>query len=220
MKQCLLIFLKYPEPGLVKTRLAADLGDRAAANLARAMAEDLLEAVRWLGDADRIVCFSPRERAGEMAAWLGPGESLLPQRGRDLGLRMKNALAEAFRRGYDRALLVGGDVPGVDDDLLREAFAGLEGDAVAVGPSEDGGYWMIGCTERGFAPECFTDVDWGTDRVLDQTLKWLEFSQKTIVRAPVLRDVDTLADLRALLAAGRLRPHSRTLALARELLGS
>ncbi|MGE4293025.1 MAG: TIGR04282 family arsenosugar biosynthesis glycosyltransferase [Desulfovibrio sp.] len=220
MRQCLLVFLKYPEAGRVKTRLAADIGAQAAADLARAMAEDLLEAVKWLEDVDLIVCFDPRERAGDVARWLGQERICWPQRGRNLGLRMQNAFAEAFRKGYDRAVLLGCDVPEADDNAVRPVFEGLEGDAAGIGPSEDGGYWLIGFTERGFAPEAFTDVDWGTDKVLAQTVKWLEFSQKDIVRAPTLRDVDTLADLRALAESGRLRSGSRTLALARGLLGA
>lgn len=218
MKQCLLIFLKYPEPGRVKTRLAAEIGAQAAADLARSMAEDLLEAMKWLDDVDLVVCFDPKERAGDMAAWLGAERTYWPQRGQNLGLRMKNAFAAAFRKGYERVLLMGGDVPGVDDNALRPVFEELAGDAAAIGPSEDGGYWLIGFTALGFAPEAFTDVAWGTDKVLDQTLKWLEFSQKKIVRAVTWRDVDTLDDLRGLMQSGRLGAHSRTLTLARALL--
>ncbi|WP_022660639.1 TIGR04282 family arsenosugar biosynthesis glycosyltransferase [Paucidesulfovibrio longus] len=220
MKQCLLFFLKYPEAGRVKSRLAAEVGEVPAAELAKAMAEDLLDSLKWLEDVDLIVCFDPKERAGDMAEWLGPERTYWPQRGQNLGLRMKNAFSAAFRKGYDRAVLMGGDVPCADDNAVRPVFERLEGDAAAIGPSEDGGYWLIGFSERGFAPEAFTDVDWGTDKVLAQTLKWLEFSQKQIVLAPLMRDVDTLGDLRALVEAGRLGRHSRTLAQARKLLAA
>lgn len=219
-QQCLLFFVKYPEPGKVKTRLAAAVGDAAAAELARAMAEDMLDAFKWLDDTDLVVCFAPKERAEDMADWLGSDRIYWPQRGQDLGLRMKNAFSAAFRKGYERVALVGSDVPEANDNNVRPVFEGLVGDAAGIGPTEDGGYWLIGFNQRGFAPEAFTDVDWGTDKVFQQTLKWLEFSQKHLVRATTCRDVDTLDDLRTLVDAGGLKAHSKTLEAAQRILAT
>jgi hypothetical protein len=216
--QCVLLFVKYPEPGLVKTRLAADAGAEPAARLARAMVEDALDALKWLEDTDLILCFAPEQRAESMKHWLGAERTYWPQRGRDLGQRMKHAFASAFRKGYERAVLMGTDVPGVDDNAVRPALDSLQGDAVCIGPAMDGGYWLIGFTEQGYAPEAFTDVEWGSEQVLRQTLGWLEFSRKKLFRAATLQDVDTLADLRILMESAVLKPGSRTAMEARRLL--
>ncbi|MEF2145469.1 MAG: TIGR04282 family arsenosugar biosynthesis glycosyltransferase [Desulfovibrionaceae bacterium] len=217
MKQCVLLFVKYPEPGMVKTRMLSEVGAEEAAGLYKAMVEDVLEAVQWLDEADLTLCCHPRERLEEMRHWLGPDKSYAAQRGRDLGARMRNAFAAAFAKGYERVVLVGSDIPDLDDNALREALESLDGDAACIGPARDGGYWLIGFSAAGFAPEAFTEVAWGTDRVLGQTLRWLDFGKKKITLLEERRDVDRRADLCALFKAGRLKPGSRCAAWAKRL---
>lgn len=221
-EQLILFFLKYPEPGEVKTRIAMELperGEELAAELARAMAEDMLDELKWVEETDLCVCFSPRERADDMAAWLG-GREYEPQRGPELGRRMKNAFLAAFRKGYERVVLLGSDIPDVHDADLRAAFEHLrQTNACVLGPSEDRGYWLIGFDAKGMCAEVFVDMDWGWPGVLEQTVRRLEFDERKVGYVSKRRDVDTLADLEAAVRGGTLKKSSKTLRLGRKLLG-
>lgn len=218
MKRCILFFLKWPEPGKAKTRLAASIGDEAAVAMARAMAEDMLDALKRVEDADIIVCFSPKERADDMKSWLGEDHKYLAQSGPNLGRRMKNAFISTFQNGYDQAVLVGSDIPDVTDEDVRQAFVHLENKkSCAIGPSRDGGYWLIGFDARGSLGEVFIDMEWGRTDVLEQTVRRLEFDERNLIFVTKRTDVDTLADLQSVLDQGGLRASAKTLKLAKKL---
>lgn len=221
MKRCILFFMKWPAKGEAKTRLAADVGAQAALDLARAMAEDMLNSLKWVEDTDIVICFTPKEREADFRAWLGEDRTYWPQRGPELGRRMKNAFFTAFHRGYDQAVLLGGDIPDVHDEDIRQAFAHLENrQSCVLGPAEDGGYWMVGFDARGSLDEIFIDMDWGGPSVLEQTLRRLEFDERDVKLLTRRTDVDTLADLRSVVERGGLNMGSRTKKLAGKLIGS
>ncbi len=109
----LVVFVKEPRPGAVKTRLAAEIGADAAALVYRALAEGVLEATTPRpGEYERLVFFDPPEARQALRAWL-PGVSLRAQAGADLGARLSDAFARAFGRGATRVAIVGSDIPGV-----------------------------------------------------------------------------------------------------------
>jgi rSAM/selenodomain-associated transferase 1 len=217
-RRLILFFLKYPEPGEVKTRLAASIGPERAAELARAMAEDMLDELRWVEEADLAVCFAPAEREADMRAWLGERE-YWPQRGAGLGQRMKNGFQAAFHRGYERVVLLGSDIPEARDEDVRRALAHLEKRrSCALGPAEDGGYWLIGFDREGFSPEVFAGMEWGGPEVLGRTRSWLEFNDRDVLLLEQRRDVDTMADLERLVASAALAAGSATLGPARRAL--
>jgi len=196
-----IVFLKFPEPGEVKTRLAAEIGPEggmAAARLARRFAEDTLAAAAGLG-LPVTVCYAPAERGPEFAAWLGPGYDYLPQRGTDLGMRMRHAFEDVFADtgagGAERAVLVGTDAPDRPVEFLSEALALLDEHDVVLGPALDGGYQLIAMRRRSFAPEAFADIDWSTPRVLAQTLDALRRAGRTAYMLPPWRDIDDRAGL-------------------------
>lgn len=193
-----IVFLKFPEPGAVKTRLAAEIGggsgEAAAARLARHFAETTLAAAASLG-LPVTVCFAPARRGPEFSAWLGPGYDYLPQRGADLGLRMRHAFEDAFARGAERAVLVGTDAPDRPVEFLSEALARLDDHDVVLGPALDGGYHLIAMRRYSFAPEVFGSegaggIDWSTPKVLAQTLDALRAAGRTAYMLPPWRDID------------------------------
>lgn len=115
------------------------------------------------------------------------------QVGADLGERMANAFAEMLRDPADRAIVVGTDCPELGPDTIREAFEALETSDLVLAPATDGGYVLIGL--RGVAPSLFAGVDWGTDRVLEQTI---ERAKKAGLETALLggfSDLDTPDDL-------------------------
>lgn len=191
----MIAFVKAPRPGEVKTRLAGELGPEAAAELYRQLAEAaLLHTAPQGGEYERVVCFAPREARDEVARWL-PGEALEPQRGDDLGSRMTLAFLGAFERGARRVALMGTDVVGIDRALVLEAFAALEAHDLALGPARDGGYYLI-ALER-LEPRLFEGITWSTPTVLAETMERAAACGLRVRLLRVLRDVDTIEDVRA-----------------------
>ena len=193
--RALIVFLKHPRPGGVKTRLVLALGAEVAAELYRALAESILQAtVPQTGEYERLVFFDPPEASEAVRAWL-PGLRLLAQSGEDLGARMADAFDRAFRRGATRVVIVGTDAPGVSRETAIEAFQALDEADVVVGPAEDGGYYLLGLKAR--RPDLFEGVDWSTPEVLDQTRARVAAAGLTMRELRRRCDVDTLDDLRA-----------------------
>ena len=176
----------------MKTRLAASIGPEAAAGLYRALAEHVLEATTPSGEYERLVFFDPSGALEEMRAWL-PGVRLLAQSGEDLGARMSDAFARAFARGASRVAIVGTDAPAVSRRTVTEALSALDAADVVIGPSTDGGYYLLALREP--RPELFAGIAWSTPTVAADTRA--RAAGLAVRDLPVGRDVDTLEDLRA-----------------------
>jgi rSAM/selenodomain-associated transferase 1 len=187
------ILLKAPRVGSVKTRLAAAIGDRQALRLYRVMASRTLAAVRE-GGFDATIWFAPADAGAEMRHWLGEDWDLRPQASGDLGARLAAAeQAVAPGRGW---LAIGGDCPRLDAELLRVAAAVVSRDEIAVGPSADGGFYLIG-GRTPLPAGLFVDMPWSTGAVLAETRARLTSAGVAWRELPTLRDVDTVEDARA-----------------------
>ena len=190
----LLIFVKYPEPGKVKTRLAENIGSENAALLYRKMAESIIYDLSKLADYRKIIFFDPPERRNDIMRWLKfNGLSFVAQEGDSLGEKMSNAFTHAFSLGADKAIIIGTDCPQITTETIVKAFEKLQVSEVVVGPSYDGGYYLLGL--RSLIPEVFHGIDWGTNLVFDQTMKRLRRNGINSERLEMLRDVDTVEDL-------------------------
>jgi rSAM/selenodomain-associated transferase 1 len=187
------VFLKAPRTGSVKTRLAAVIGDRQALRLYRVMASRTLAAVRAAG-FDATIWFTPADASAEMRRWLGEGCDLRPQASGDLGARLATA-EQAVPRGHGW-LAIGGDCPRLDAELLRVAAAIVSRDEIALGPSTDGGYYLIG-GRTPLPASLFADIPWSTGGVLARTRTRLADAGVAWRELPTLRDVDTAEDARA-----------------------
>lgn len=191
----LLVFVRAPEPGRVKTRLAAAIGDRAALRVYRRLAEHTLAQARDLA-ADGVqlrVHYAPPGAGDEVRAWLGEGPAYLPQAEGDLGTRMRKAFARAFADGADQVVIVGSDLPEVSAPLLRRAFELLDGCAAVLGPARDGGYWLLGM--RRMIGGVFDGIEWSTPGVLAATLDRLRAADADPALLDTLADVDEVQDL-------------------------
>ncbi|MRR07926.1 MAG: glycosyltransferase, partial [Deltaproteobacteria bacterium] len=137
-------------------------------------------------------------RSKEMVArWLGPDRMICPQQGSDLGERMKNAFRDVISRGSTRAVLIGSDIPDLPQSFIDEAFTSLEDHDAVLGPSLDGGYYLIGFRSDSFLPEVFDGVQWSTPAVFQQTLGILQKSKYSVHTLRERRDIDTFDDLAA-----------------------
>ena len=193
MTPAVAVFLKAPRSGSVKTRLASAIGDRQALRLYRVMATRTLAAVREAG-FEPTIWFTPADAAVEMRHWLGEQWDLRPQASGDLGARLA-AAEQAVERGRGW-LAIGADCPRLDAERLRVAAAAVARDEVVLGPSVDGGYYLIG-GRTPLPPALFEGIPWSTSGVLAETRARLTDAGVTWRELPTLRDVDTAEDARA-----------------------
>jgi rSAM/selenodomain-associated transferase 1 len=185
------VFAKQPLAGKVKTRLASASSPAWAAEVAAAFLQDLLERVSGI-NARRILAFAPDGAEAYFADLVQGRCQLARQHGGDLGQRMENFFAEAFRAGAPAVVLVGTDSPTVPTAYIEQAFTDLEQADAVLGPAMDGGYYLIGCGRP--APVLFQDVPWGTGRVLEDAIARLAGTSLRLALLPPWYDVDTIDD--------------------------
>jgi rSAM/selenodomain-associated transferase 1 len=196
--RCLVIFVRFPGQGQVKSRLAKDLGAEAATNLYRCFVEDLLE--RFSKEAYRVrIAFYPAEKEREMREMLGDEFSYIPQMGEDLGERMKLAFLRCFREGAQSVVLIGSDIPDLPARIVDEAFHALDKYGAVIGPSVDGGYYLIGFQRDAFKGDVFSGLPWGTERVFQETTNILHIAGSLVHVLPSWRDIDKHEDIAALI---------------------
>lgn len=195
-KKAVIVFLKAPEQGCVKTRLSRYLDESFVLDLYKGFIEDTLETLKTTGDI--FIYFLPSGKQAPLKTWLGNGYAYFPQKGNDLGKRMSNAFQEVFTKGYTSVLLVGTDIPELSRDIIFLAYKTLQSAESVIGPTADGGYYLIGFQKSGFLEKVFHGIDWSTASVLDQTLEAINKRFLSHKLLPRLNDIDTPEDLTAL----------------------
>ncbi len=190
MKRLLLVFVKNPVLGRVKTRLARTIGDGKALWVYERLLEHTRRAARGVA-AQKWVCYSDFVPAAD--AWLEGGFTPCQQEGETLGDRMARAFRQGFAAGYGPIVIIGSDCPAVSPDLLEEAFRQLASCPVVLGPATDGGYYLLGM--NWMVESLFLDKPWSTPAVLAETVADLQRADLPYALLPVLSDVDEAADL-------------------------
>lgn len=204
------VFGKRPDPGHVKTRLASGFGPEFAAEVHAAMLFDLLDL--WGSESvlapggRRVLVYAPDDAGPWFDERVPESFALQPQAPGDLGQRMRAFFEGEFADGADRVVLIGSDSPTLDPSIVVSAFLCLEQNDVVLGPSTDGGYYLIGA--RPPAPSIFEGLDWSTPSVLSQTIDRLGDAGVSLAVLPPWYDVDTPDDWRML--AGHLRALRRS----------
>ena len=199
--RCLLFFVKYPEKGKVKSRLAAVIGDDSAVSLYKNLVAQMLSTLKE-GTFPLYICFFPKNAQKPIKNWLGREYHYIPQNGKDLGERMRNGFIDGFAMGYKRVVLIGSDIPDLPMKYIEEAFKSLKEMDAVIGPAFDGGYYLIGFRDKSFFPQLFEGIAWGTENVFDETMKKLKRFKRAVHTLPYHRDIDTAEDLKHL--KGRL----------------
>jgi rSAM/selenodomain-associated transferase 1 len=211
MKDALVIMAKAPIAGKVKTRLIGALDADAAANLYAAflgdtfaLAEEIRDELEAEAEAEEldyllsvVLCYTPPEQEEAFEGIEREGSLMIPQRGRDLGERLQNCFADLFDAGYENVVIIGGDSPTLPGEYLLDAFDALDHEnAVVIGPTRDGGYYLIGL--RRFHRQLFDGISWSTDQVLTQTQQRASQLHLAVRLLPEWYDVDTPAELERL----------------------
>jgi rSAM/selenodomain-associated transferase 1 len=194
--QCLGLFAKYWQPGQVKTRLAKQIGAERAATVYSHFVTTLLQRLGDCGE-QRILAYAPSERGSQFATILPDGWQLQSQADGDLGLRMKSFFEQRFAAGCQRVVLLGSDSPNVPLEYVSEAFELLRQHNVVAGPTEDGGYWLIGAA--GDVPDIFEAIPWSTPQVWPATLEAIGSAGLSHAIVPTWYDVDLQKDLNRLI---------------------
>lgn len=191
----LIIFLKYPEPGKVKTRLAKDVGAVKAADIYSNMTSTIIQNVLDPQNYNTAIFYDPPEKETEVKNWLGEKELLyFPQEGRSLGDKISNAFREIFSEGSEKTVIIGSDCIDVNAETINNTIELLNYSDIVVGPAEDGGYYLLGASQ--FNPQIFEDIDWSTDRVLGQTIEKIKENNLKYRLLKTLKDIDTVYDLK------------------------
>ncbi|MFW6053120.1 MAG: TIGR04282 family arsenosugar biosynthesis glycosyltransferase [Desulfosalsimonas sp.] len=196
---CIIIFVKAPVPGAVKTRLAEDLGVYPSVRLYRAFVADLFAAINRMNINLRIF-YHPGKHLRLMREWLGENAPLFVQQGEDLGQRMHHALCCTAAEGFRSVVLIGSDIPELSEQIINSAFLALADHPAVIGPAMDGGYYLIGFKSGFIFREAFTGIDWGSSAVLEETLQRFREKERDVFTLSTLRDIDTLEDLQAFAA--------------------
>jgi len=201
-KNCLLLFVKSPIKGQVKTRLAAEKGEDFTVELYKCFVEDMIYLIDNL-DVHLKLCFYPPHTRLNFSEWLGEQYCYSPQVGDDLGERLRNAFGNAFNEGFSNIVAMGSDSPDLPIHYLKESYEALAKHDTVIGPANDGGYYLIGFSKEGFIPEVFENIAWSTDSVFEQTVSILKRNERKIFLLPLWYDVDTTTDLKSLLLRTR-----------------
>jgi uncharacterized protein len=202
---CIIMFVRSPERGTVKTRLAVALDEERVLGLYTRFGRDLLATLRR-GKFNFRISYYPPDAGDGVAGWLGREHRYVPQRGKDLGERLANAFRDAFTDGFRRVLIIGSDSPDLPVGILEEAFKSLDTADAVIGPANDGGYYLVGFRSERFMENAFEGVEWGTERVLACTLDILEEAGWRVHMLPKWRDIDTMDDLKVFFNVHRTDP--------------
>lgn len=194
-KTTLIVFLKFPEPGNVKTRLAKEVGEEQAATIYANMAKTIVKNVVDPENYKTAIYYDPPEKREEIQQWIG-NQILLysAQKGNFLGDKISNAFEEIFNNGSEYAVIIGSDCVDVSSNTIKGAIALLYDNDVVLGPAADGGYYLLGLNKH--RPEIFQEIDWSTEQVLNQTIEKILENNLSYRLLKTLRDIDNLNDLK------------------------
>jgi rSAM/selenodomain-associated transferase 1 len=187
-KDLVIVFVKNLELGKVKTRLAAQIGYAEALGVYKELVRLTERITQNLPNIDTHIYFSSK-----ISSELWPKNKKYVQNGVDLGERMFNAFKDGFNMGYDKIVLIGSDLPDLNESHLKQAFAQLNTSDIVFGPAKDGGYYLVGL--KTLIPEIFENKPWSQPQLFKITLQDLAKLNPTISTLETLNDIDTFEDL-------------------------
>ncbi len=192
----LIIFLKAPRFGWVKTRLQPEFSPAESLELYKAMVEDIIDQFKDVNFCDLKLYFTPQNKKSVIEKWLGKKFELFPQIGENLGTKMHNAFIENFKNKYKKVVLIGSDIPTLDMTTVIRAFTSLNNYDVTLGPCVDGGYYLIGLNKPDAS--LFQNIDWSTETVLQQTIDKVKNSALELNQLELKYDIDRYSDIKIL----------------------
>lgn len=201
MAACVIVFAKNPVTAQVKTRLVPYLSPERAASLYQAFLIDWCNVLSGLSAVDLVIAYTPPESLCAFQTLIGEGAIYIPQVDGDLGARLNASAQWAWVQNYGKFLFVGSDSPTLPIQYVEHALVLLESRDVVIGPSVDGGYYLIGFSKGGASlaiPAIFEGIRWSTNVVFRQTLEKVQSLNAQLGLLPPWYDVDTHVELQLL----------------------
>ncbi len=198
IRRTLIVFVKAPIAGDVKTRLIPYLNSIEAADLYKCFVSDVIRCASQFAHLSKIqVAYQPHPKASDLS-WLCLRQppDLFRQEGRSLGERLTHAFGVAFGRGAKQVMIIGSDSPTLPRSYIEKAFLELNEADVVLGPSKDGGYYLVGLSRP--CMKLFEDVSWSTDQIFERTTHNALENGYSLRILPSHYYVDTISDLNAL----------------------
>jgi len=187
----LMIFIKNPVEGEVKTRLGSSIGSTNALQIYKKLLTHTREVALKV-ETNRQVWYS--SMIDHRDSWNKERFDKKLQSGSDLGERMSVAFQKAFEDGYEKVVIIGSDCADITSRHIKDAFHALNTKDAVIGPSKDGGYYLLGI--RKYTPDIFSGISWSTQEVFEQTVSRFEHLGLSYSVLDVLNDIDTIEDLR------------------------
>ncbi len=203
----LVVFLRYPVPGRVKTRLARVLGDDFAYRLYSMFIRDIISISQKVDAPLTIACDGEIGIEGARPFWSRDIPYFI-QTGPDLGMRMYNSFSRMFSRGAQKCIIIGSDSPDLPCEIIEKSFSALEDNDIVIGPADDGGYYLIGTKEGTLDRSIFSGIQWSTPHVLTGTVERIKKAGKTYSLMDSWYDIDEPADLMKFYKNNRLNVKS------------
>lgn len=189
MKKYLVVFAKEPKKGKVKTRLKGTYTEEECVGLYKAFLEDVLDIAGRVQADEKILTYQAEGEPVYLKE-IATGFKMVEQTGSDLGEKMHNVFNLI---GSNKTVIIGSDSPTLPASFIEEAFRGLDDNDIVLGPSEDGGYYLIALKEP--CEELFNGIEWSSSRVFDQTIQKAKVLKKKIVLLSKWYDIDAPEDL-------------------------
>ena len=191
-KNALIIFIKFPELGKVKTRLALSTNNVFALEIYKLLAENIFHEAEKL-DCKTLIFYVDSTNEQKVKNWVNKDFLYLPQNGKDLGEKMLNAFEQVKSKGFEKILIIGSDVPDISKDLITNSLNELNKTDVVISPSDDGGYSLLGLKE--INSFLFQNIEWSTQKVLNQTIEAIKQNKLSLTKLKTLNDIDTKEEL-------------------------
>lgn len=189
MDPVIILMTRIPQPGTAKTRLIPLLGGEGAAQLQQAMCRDIGALLASCEYPKHI--FYTDGKDDDLPGLLGHAFPAAEQKGEDLGARMAHAFTTVFAQDYDKAVMLGSDLPHLPIKYIHQAIQQLKTHDAVIGPSPDGGYYLIGFNQGIFNVDFFAGQQWGTQTVLEGTMQRFDENDLSVFLLPELQDIDT-----------------------------
>ncbi len=185
----LIVIAKYPEKESVKTRLKGLIPDDKRVELYVSLLNQTMRKLGKIPGVDTFIAFAPESTGDYFSRF---NVRLIPLQDGDLGTGMFHAFREVFNAGYEKAALVGADIPDISPRIILEAFNALSGSDLVYGPAKDGGYYLVGM--RKLIREVFEEVTWSSEKTLEESLYQARRHGYSVALTETLNDIDTIDD--------------------------
>lgn len=210
MKNCIVYFVKIPEIINIKTKLTAFMDNKKAYLLHKSFLIDAINMIDKI-PVKLFIYFTPEDKLFKLKTLLKKKYTYMLQKGNNLGERIINATTDLIDDNFEKIIIITSDIPNITKEILDEALFCLDHNDIVIGPSADGGYYLIGFNKNSFDKKNFSEIKWNTEKVLQSTIEKIILNKKRFAILPELREINTFNDIEEFYIKNSLINNSETL---------